>query len=275
MHVPSEFEADTSSLVADAQEGPPQRAADARRVGAALHLDRLQRALPGQLAREPPAAQPGAGRAPREVPEAVRRHRRQGRAAAAAAAGGGRSSRRPRPRRRRPPLRLRRLAPGGRRRPASSSRPPRPPCRPRSSTCPAGVKMRLCGHSRRPVRDGQPPRLRRTKRPRRPSTSTGPSTSADRGDQRPVRRVRCRTTTAATSKAAARTAPRAERPINAPDQPVVRVSWNEAMAFCRWLSHARPAAGHPAHRGPMGMGLPRRHGHRLRLRRYAWPTTTA
>ena len=25
-------------------------------------------------------------------------------------------------------------------------------------------------------------------------------------------------------------------PINAPDQPVVRISWNEAMAFCRWMS---------------------------------------
>ena len=50
-------------------------------------------------------------------------------------------------------------------------------------------------------------------------------------------------------------------PINAPDQPVVRVSWNEAMAFCRLALAEDRLPLHPAHRGPMGMGLPRRHGH--------------
>ncbi len=45
--------------------------------------------------------------------------------------------------------------------------------------------------------------------------------------------------------------------VNQPDQPAVRVSWEEAMAFCRWLSERTGFGGDDSHRGAMGMGLPR------------------
>ena len=72
---------------ADAEEGPLQRPADRRGMGAAVHLDRLQRPLSGQLAREPPAADATSrSSAGAQVQEAVRQHRRPRRGAAAAAA---------------------------------------------------------------------------------------------------------------------------------------------------------------------------------------------
>ena len=44
-----------------------------------------------------------------------------------------------------------------------------------------------------------------------------------------------------------------------PQQPVVRVSWTQAMAFCRWLSQQDRPDVHAADRGPVGIRLPRRH----------------
>ena len=56
--------------------------------------------------------------------------------------------------------------------------------------------------------------------------------------------------------------------LNADNQPVVKVSWSDANAFCEWLS-AKPAERArrpplpPAHRGRVGVRLPRRNQHRL------------
>jgi hypothetical protein len=54
-------------------------------------------------------------------------------------------------------------------------------------------------------------------------------------------------------------------PLNHPDQPVVRISWREAMAFCAWLSEKTGKKGFPAHRSAMGVGLSCRHEYALLL----------
>ncbi len=45
-------------------------------------------------------------------------------------------------------------------------------------------------------------------------------------------------------------------PLNLPEQPVVRVPWQRAMEFCRWLSAKTGRTVRPAHGSAMGICLP-------------------
>ena len=56
-------------------------------------------------------------------------------------------------------------------------------------------------------------------------------------------------------------------PVNGPEQPVVRVTWQRGTGFLPvGRCSQRPPSG-PADRGPVGMGGPGRHGHGNLLRR--------